>query len=224
MVLLTTGKRDDLAFVRKPLRALLDDVAKRMMAGLDAGTSLGDIRSDWLAERETSSCFDWRYYLSRYAGARSSVGDGYFHNKAHNPAVGGFSYYHLRVLVGGDYTSHYRDALLRAAWVEGGFSDTVEEPDWYWNQKETWIDQSDPGMRLKESGAEVRCLDAGFQVDLPRDREDLAERLTSVLSQFAQSDGIVTVAQTPNGGRLVDTEDRVQLCIRLVNGLVVAGL
>lgn len=224
MDLLTTGKRDDLAFVREPLTALLDDVAQRMMAGVDADTSLGDIRSEWLADRETSNFFDWRYYLSRYAGARSSVGDGYFHNEAYDPALGGFSYYHLRVLVGGDYTSHYRDALLRAAWVEGGFSASVEEPDWYWNQKDTWIDPNDPGMRLKASRAEVRCLDAGFQVDLPRDRDDLAERLTSVLSQFANSDGIVTVAQTAAGGRSVDTEDRVQLCIRLVNELVAAGL
>lgn len=75
---------------------------------------------EWLANREGRSYFDWRYYLSRYEGARSSVGDGYFHNKAYDRDLGGFSYLRLRILYGGSYVSHFSDAFLRAAWVEGG--------------------------------------------------------------------------------------------------------
>ena len=55
----------------------------------------------------------------RYAGARSSVGEGYFHNNGYDEARGGFSYGRLRMLHGGSYNAYFSDALLRAAWVEG---------------------------------------------------------------------------------------------------------
>jgi len=225
MDLLTTGSRHDLGFVRDPLTLLFDDVATRMGAGHAAEDALEDIRSEWLAEHESKQCFDWRYYLTRYVGARSAVGDGYFHNTDYDAEVGGFSYRQLRVLVGGDYTSHYRDALLRAAWIDGGLSRVAEEPDWYWNQKETWIRSDDPGMRLRTSRAEIRCLEDGFAVELPPERDDLVSTLETALGHFARNDaGTVIVQQSPVGPRPIDTEDRIQLCIRLVNALAAAGL
>lgn len=224
MDLLTTGKREELAFVRDPLRALLDDVTQRMAAGLDVGSALEEIRTEWLATEEAEQRFTWRFYLARYSGARSAVGEGYFHNKDYDAQFGGFSYHHLRVLVGGDYTSHYRDALLHAAWVEGKFDASVEEPDWYWNQKETWIDPNDPGMRLKTSRAEVRCLPEGFRVDLPLERDDLTDILSSALAPFEPDEfGVVHVEQTAAETRPIDREDRVKLCIRLVKALLDAG-
>jgi hypothetical protein len=225
MDLLTTGKREELAFIREPLTALLDDVARRMSFGAQAHGALTEIHREWLVAQESQQRFDWRYYLTRYPGARSAVGDGYFHNQDYDASLGGFSYRHLRVLVGGDYTSHYRDALLRAAWIEGGLASSVDEPDWYWNQKETWIDPNDPGMRLKNSRAEIRCLETGFQIVLPLERTDIRTTMASVLAGFpTDADGIVQVAQNPTSGRPVDSEDRIQVCIRLVKELVSAGL
>ena len=225
MDLLTTAKREELAFIREPLTALLDDVARRMSFGSQAHEALSDIHREWLMAQESRQRLDWRYYLTRYPGARSSVGDGYFHNQDYDGSLGGFSYRHLRVLVGGDYTSHYRDALLRAAWIEGDLASSVDEPDWYWNQKETWIDPNDPGMRLKNSRAEIRCLETGFQIALPPERTDIRSTVASVLAGFpTDADGIVQVTQNLTSGRPVDSEDRIQLCIRLVKALVSAGL
>lgn len=224
MDLLTTGKRDELSFVREPLTALLDDVAQRMAGGSDAKSALADIRTEWLTTQEEEEQFTWRYYLVRYSGARSAVGDGYFHNQDYDRELGGFSYHHLRVLVGGDYTSHYRDALLRAAWVEGQLGASVEEPDWYWNQKETWIDPNDPGMRLRASRAEVRCLEEGFRVDLPADRDGLIDSLSAALDPFDPDEsGSIRVAQDTGATRPIDREDRIKLCIRLTEALLAAG-
>lgn len=214
MDLLTTGKREDLAFIRDPLMALLDDYSARRSSGSAEGKeTLDAIRSEWLAERESRSYFDWRYYLSRYEGARSSVGDGYFHNKTYDQTLGGFSYRHLRILYGGSYVSRFSDALLRAAWVEGGFRDVVEEPNWF--------REDDPGLRLKGSAVEIHCMEDGFRVDVPHERPDVSATVRSVLDQFAATgDGLVPVQQSFNGIRQVDSEDRIQLCVRLVRMLV----
>ena len=50
-------------------------------------------------------------------------------------------------------------------------------------------------------------------------------RARSVLSEFPRvHDTRVLIEQTPAEGRLVDSEDRIQLCIELVNRLGAAGL
>lgn len=215
MDLLTTGKRDDLTFIRDPLTALLDDYSARRAAGGSAGKpTLDAIRLEWLAERENRSYFDWRYYLSRYEGARSSVGDGYFHNKAYDRALGGFSYRHLRILYGGSYVSHFSDALLRAAWVDGDLSEAAEEPRWFRDL--------DPGLVLKASRVEIRCDEDGFRISPPPEHEAVVK---SALDQFAvTADGRVPVRQAFDGIRQIDSEDRIQLCIRLMRDLVAAGL
>ncbi|MGP6178447.1 DUF262 domain-containing protein [Microbacterium sp. A196] len=218
MDLLTTGKRADLAFIRDPLTSLLDDYSTRH--GAESATSraaLETIRAEWLSEREERSYFDWRYYLSRYEGARSSVGDGYFHNESYNAATGGFTYQGLRILYGGSYVSHFSDALLRAAWVHGTLGPIADEPRWF--------RQSDPGLTLKASGIEIRCLEDGFHVDVSPAREDVSIVAESVLKQFSTiGDGRVLVRQTFDGVRNVDSEDRILLCIKLVTMLADAGV
>ena len=218
MDLLTTGKREDLTFIRDPLMALLDDYSSRRVEG-DATPKaiLQSIRADWLAEREAKSYFDWRYYLSRYEGARSSVGDGYFHNAQYDPAAGGFSYHQLRILQGSSYVSYFSDALLRAAWAEGELKAVAEEPRWF--------RESEPGLKLKASGIQIHCMEDGFRVDIPPERADVAASAEPVLSHFAISgNGHVSVRQVPDGIRQVDSEDRVKLCIGLARMLAAAGL
>ena len=218
MDLLTTGKRDDLAFTRDPLMSLLDDYTSRRAAGHTTPRSaLEAVREDWLAEREAKSYFDWRYYLARYEGARSSVGDGYFHNAEYDPAAGGFSYHNLRILQGSSYVSYFSDALLRAVWVEGELRVVAAEPRWF--------RESDPGLKLKASGIEIHCMEDGFLVTIPPEREYAAASADSVLDQFATTgEGKVPVRQVPGDVRKVDSEDRVQLCITLVRSLAAAGL
>lgn len=218
MDMLTTGKRDDLTFIREPLMALLDDYSTRRDAGSAAGrATLDAIRADWLAEREDRSYYDWRYYLSRYEGARSSVGDGYFHNKAYDRELGGFSYRHLRIFYGGSYVSYFSDAILRAAWVDGELKSVAEEPRWF--------READPGLKLRASGIEIRCEEDGFRVAIPPEQDGLSASAGAVLSRFgATVDGFVPVQQALDGLRQIDSEDRVQLCVRIVNLLAAAGL
>lgn len=76
--ILTIGSRESLARVRGPLMALLDDVEALLTAGATSTRDvLTKICEDWCAERESRSQFDWRYYLVRYPGARSKVGQGF---------------------------------------------------------------------------------------------------------------------------------------------------
>ncbi|WP_158677197.1 hypothetical protein [Arthrobacter sp. PGP41] len=117
--------------MREPLTALLDDVATRAATGTNQPSdALEAIRAQWLAERESRNFYDWRYYLVRYTGARSSKGDGYY-NGTYDSTTGGFAYQRLRMLHGSNYNAYFSDALLHAAWVDGSLGSDAEEPSWW---------------------------------------------------------------------------------------------
>jgi len=215
--LLTTGSRASTARTRGPLMALLDDCADRLASDLDATAVLNAICAEWLAEREVRRYFDWRYYLVRYPGARSSMGEGYFHNDGYDETRGGFSYRRLIMLSGGNYGAYFTDSILRAAWIEGDLGDDVEEPRW-WHR-------DDPGLTLRKSRIEIRSDDDAYELVLPGDDDATTKAAAAALTTFALDDqGRVLVSQRPGDGRLIDTEDRIQLCLRLVGALVAAGL
>jgi hypothetical protein len=216
--LFTTGTRASVARTRVPLMALLDDVSDRL-ADSDSQPAevLDAICVEWIAGREARQYFDWRYYLVRYPGARSSTGEGYFHNAGYDEGRGGFSYSRLRLLFGGSYNAYFSDSLLRAAWVAGGLRADVDEPRW-WHR-------DDPGLALKKSRVEIRCDDDGYELVLPECDETTVKTVAGALAAFATDDrGRVLVRQSRGNGRLIDTEDRIQLCLRLVATLVAAGL
>ncbi len=218
MDMLTTGSRQNLAFIRNPLMALLDDYEARTATDHPPGpaAALDAIRTEWTSEREARDFFDWRYYLARYPAARSSMGDGYFHGK-HDPALGGFSYARLRLLHGANYNAYFSDALLHAAWTEGALGADVEEPSW-WHR-------NDPGLTLKKSRIEIRCDENALKLVVPKDHEVIENTVAEVTSPFKTDDQMrVLVRQQPTDGRPVDAEDRIQLCVRLVRALVAAGL
>jgi hypothetical protein len=199
--LLTTGSRASVTRTRIPLTALLDDVNDRLANGVAQPVdALDAIRNEWLIEREGRQHFDWRYYLVRYPGARSSMGEGYFHNAGYDENQGGFSYGRIRMLYGSNYTANFSDALLRAAWIEGNLGAIANEPRW-WHR-------DDPGMGLKRS----------------TDDEATTAAALSAIRQFPLVlENRVLVEQHPNG-MPIDNVDRVQLCIRLARGLHEAGL
>ena len=215
--MLTTGSRASLANIREPLVALLDDVATRAATGTNQPSdALDAIRAQWLAERESRNFYDWRYYLVRYSGARSSKGEGYYHG-TYDSTTGGFAYRRLRMLHGSNYNAYFSDALLHAAWVDGSLGSDAEEPSW-WHR-------DDPGLTLKRSRIEIRCDEDAFELVLPDDREPVETKVAKALAAFDSEDQLrVLVQQKPEGGRLVDSEDRIQLCVRLVRALAVEGL
>jgi hypothetical protein len=217
--MLTTGSRQNLAFIRDPLMALLDDYEARVATDDPSGPAvvLDAIRTEWMSEREARGFFDWRYYLARYPGARSSVGDGYFHGKHYDPALGGFSYARLRLLHGANYNAYFSDALLHAAWTEGALGSVVEKPSW-WHR-------DDPGMTIRKSRIEIRCDEDAFELTVPEGDEVIEKVVADVTSAFRTDDRRrVLVEQQPTDGRPVDTEDRIQLCVTLVRALVAVGL
>lgn len=215
--MLTTGSRANLANIREPLGALLDDVATRAETGTNRpSNALDAICAHWLAERESRNFYDWRYYFVRYSGARSSKGDGYY-NGTYDSATGGFAYQRLRMLHGSNYNAYFSDALLRAAWVDGSLGSDTEEPRW-WHRE-------DPGLKLKKSRIEIRSDDNAFELALPDDDETIALKVAKALTAFDCGGHLrVLIRQTAESGRLVDSENRIQLCVRLVRALAAEGL
>lgn len=216
--LFTAGSRASVKRVREPLMALLDDISRRLESGTpDAGAALDAIRSEWCAARERDQCFDWRYYLVRYPGARSSVGDGFYHGSY--DASRGFAYAKLRILHGSNYTAYFTDALLMAAWTDGRLVQIVGEPSWWRRHLD------DPGLRLKKSKVKLRVAEDGFEVVMPDGFTLDATAAAAFENEFPGSDGVhLRVAQTDRDGVLVDAEDRVQRISRLVTALAAAGL
>ncbi|CUR58016.1 conserved hypothetical protein [metagenome] len=216
--LFTTGSRASVARTRVPLMALLDDVHARMTNGDgQAVAALDEIRREWLLEREGRKHFDWRYYLVRYPGARSSMGEGYFHNTGYDESRGGFSYGRLRMLHGGSYNAYFSDALLRAAWTEGNLGAIAREPRW-WHR-------DDPGMSMNRSAVEIRCVDDGLELVLPVDDEATSALAIGAIQQFSGvNENRIRVDQGGPDGVPIDHEDRVQMCVRVARALHEAGL
>lgn len=219
--LLTTGSRASVTRTRAALTKLLDDVHDRLENGdAQPADALLAISREWLSEREQRQHFDWRYYFVRYPGARSSMGEGYYHNGGYDEKQGGFSYGRIRMLHGASYTAYFSDALLRAAWIEGNIRAFAKEPRW-WHRE-------DPGMGMKHSAVEIRCTFAGFDLVLPADDAATTAAALQAIQQFPRvHENRVLIDQARTGDpteRPIDTEDRVQLCIRLVRALHEAGL
>lgn len=208
--ILTIGSRESLARVRGPLMELLDDVDARLTAGVtSARDALTAICQDWCTDRESRSEFDWRYYLVRYPGARSKVGQGFLHGE-YDAAGRGFAYARLHILHGSHYSAYFSDALLLAAWIEGGLADVASKPQWY---------RENTGMAVRQ--ASIKCAEDGFTVHVPEDSDaDVRAAVARVRETYRTGDdGRVLVKQRDGIGRPIDSEDRVQLCVRLVRDL-----
>ena len=203
--------------------ALLDDVARRLtdeashqgkpsMQSVQIGSP--DASPATATTGATTSCVT--------PAARSSKGDGYYNGRY--DATSGFSYGQLRILHGDHYGASYTDALLHAAWVEGSLGSDSEPPTWW--QPEARLGCDNPGLTLKRSSIEVRCNDAAFELVLRTDDKDLESRVGQALEAagFPHAGLLVPVEQQPDGDWLVDCEDRIELCVRLVKALVAAEL
>lgn len=209
--ILTLGSRESLARVGVPLMALLDDVERLLAAGVTSPrAALTKICQDWCATQESKGRFDWRYYVVRYPGARSRVGQGYYHGQ-YDPGDGGFGYAKLHILHGSHYSAYFSDALLLAAWTEGALADVATKPQWY---------RRSTGMVVRH--AAIECVEDGFTVRVPDDADSATRAAVARVRATYRTggDGRVLVKQRAAGiGRPIDTEDRVQLCVRLVHDL-----
>ena len=209
---LTGANWDRLEPVRNALARLLDEVAASTASVAEC---LDSIRDDWLADQLSTRAFDWRYYFTAYDSMREGRSGIYFGRD-------GELQYSICMLLATTINSNYRDpyllAVARESGVRVGDGDVdVVDPfftGYEWNPR--W-------MLLARSETGIRCVDNGFQLRGPTGgSEAVFERVCRELG--VNADHILEVPQVERNGRLVDSEDRVQIGAKLVRDLVAAGL
>lgn len=208
--LLTGAPRDDLALTARVLSHLLDKVST---ADSSLAQTLTTMQQQWLAEREATRQFDWRYYFVRYRSMREGASGIYF-------SEGGRLGYSLCNLKGGvtQVNSWYRDPYLLTIWQELGEPDGIDDP-WFLGYE--WTSR---WLRLATSGAGVRCTAAGFELAEPT-ADASCGLFHAVCGKLdIGSDFVLHVPQTTTGDRPVDTQDRIIIGVDLVQRLLESGL
>lgn len=209
-LLLTGATRKVLEPTTRVLAHFLDNIINR--PSLFAET-LRDMQREWLAEREATMDFDWRYYMVKYPDMRSGGSGIYF-------AEGGELGYSLCNLRGGmtQMNSRYRDPYLLSIWRQLGEPSEVEDP-WFigyeWNPR---------FLRLTASGTGIQCFANGYRLSAPAEVESVRVFEDALLELGIGDDRILAVAQTAVGDRQIDTEDRIEVGAALVRALIGKGL
>jgi hypothetical protein len=209
-LLLTGATRRGLEPTRRVLADFLDNITygKSSLAEI-----LRDMQSEWLAEREATMEFDWRYYMVKYPDMRSGGSGIYF-------SEGGKLGYSLCNLRGGmtQMNSRYRDPYLLSIWRQLGEPSEVEDP-WFigyeWNPR---------FLRLIASGTGIQCFADGYRLSAPAEGESRRVFENALLELGIGEDGILAVAQTVVADHQVDTEDRIEVGAALVRALLCKGL
>ena len=208
---LTRGPRSDQNVLRGALGGLLDGVGQ---SDVDIESAMSDLLESALAEMESRSQFDWRYYFTRYPEMRTGESGIYFGE--HLPSGGSFGY-SACMPRGRDMRSSHRDPYILAVWTASGVGDAVRDP-WFqgYEYQPRW-------MQLVRSDIRIRCVDAGFEIQTPAINFD-TERFKTIARQHSVDDeGILAVPQAEHHGERTDTVDRVKLGAALVRDLVEAG-
>ena len=211
---LTSGSRDGRAAMRTSVDRLLEDVANREGTAADA---MDAIVTEWLAEQESSGDYDWRYYFVRYPsmlGAPQGIYVGEYDSD------GVWYGYRVDMLMGGDYRAAFTDPFLIAIWNEVRHPQRLMKPEFRsWDYTGT-----EKAMRLVESGTGIRSVAAGFEILMPDDSTQASVVRTTLSSLDLGPEGVVALAPRDRGSHPLDSEDRVQVGVRIVQLLLEAGL
>lgn len=217
--ILTGAGRVELAGVRSALGAVLDAVAGRTG---DIGPALEAFTGNWLARHDCARAYDWRWYLVRYPVMRTGRSGIY-------ACAGGTLGYRLCMLDKQAMSSYYRDPFLSAIRHESGVPETAVEgtvgQNWsngpWFSGYESWP----RWMRLKASGIEFQCVDAGIQLRTPPLDTERGVAFARVCADYGVGpDLLLAIPQVTIDGNRIDTEDRVRLGATLLRDLVEVGL
>lgn len=210
--LLTATTFDRLKATRSTLMSLLDELAT---VDGDLPSALSETTETWLAAREQSRVFDWRYYLVRYPTMRSGDTGIYF---SEDPTPG----YRMCMLRRTRRSSWYRDPVLSAVVVSSGSKESVEDP-WF-----TGYEFEPRWLTLKQSGTALRNVDGGFLLRLPegpawRDSFTSLPLVDVHLSEDSEGVWHIDVPKREVDGHQVDLEDRIKFGATLLDRLVIGG-
>lgn len=203
---LAEGSRPDLARPREVLGRFLDEVS-------NAGSprSLEEITKAWLTECEQEQALDWRYYFVKYPSMREGDSGRYASRTWRLD-------YDVCMLKGSQMKGYYRDPYLLAIYRESGVATAVQDP-WFFGYED-----KPRLMRLEKSGTEIQCVPTGLLVRPPANPVNAAALASVYATHGIGSDGLLTVPQSEKNGRIVDTQDRIQIGAQLLRDLVAAGL
>jgi len=202
--LLTKNGSPDFPKTQAALQTLLDAVA----ASDDGQVQhrLRGVVDGYLADRQQARAFDWRYYLVKYDEMRTGDTGLY----AGSNGEMGFSVCMLRK---SQMNSYYRDPFLFAIYKRSGAQVQKDAVDpWFYGFDERWLE-------LGSNGAQIRCVTGGFLVKPPTLASCGAAFVGAVAKYNVDADGLVPVPQETKGGELCDTDDRVELGVRLLADL-----
>lgn len=210
--LLNGSARANVKETARALGLVLDAVA----AGTVMSNSLHQVRMDFLRERMRIGGFDWRYYFVRYDSMREGASGIY-------ASVGGEMGYRVCMLnktqMNGRFRDPYLTALIREAKVGQAVIDGASGPFFIggYVEDEHW-------MELRKSRTALRCAENGFVLRPPVHAEYL-EKFQGVCTDFDVGERLIlAIPQSFLGSRWVDTHDRVEAGVRLLQALVAAGL
>ena len=209
-LLLTGATRKGLEPTSRVLADFLDDITSRLSP---LAETFKDMQREWLAEREGTMEFDWRYYMVKYPDMRSGGSGIYF-------AEGGELGYSLCNLRGRmtQMNSLYRDPYLLSIWRQLGEPSEVEDP-WFigyeWNPR---------FLTLTASGTGIQCFADGYRLSAPAESGFGRVFEDALLELGIADDGVLAIAQTAVGDRQIDTEDRIEVGAALVRALISKGL
>lgn len=201
------GDFEALASVREVLARLLDGL--EAFEG-DGVARLEAVQALWLKTVEQRSELDWRYYVVKYPVMRSGKSGLYV-------GTGGALEFDLCMLDGKRISGEYRDPYLSAIHAESGVGNLVREPRF------TGYETLPRWLRLDRSEAGLRCVEAGFELQAPRDPAR-AEIFHRVCRPHVNAAELVEIPHVTRNERRVDTRDRIQMGAELVRALVAAGL
>lgn len=215
--LLTGVQRRAQSVLRDTLGKVLDEVAANSQ---DPGTALAAISGSYLAECATSKAFDWRYYLVAYDEARRGASGRY---ATTSDEMG----YELCMLDKTQLNSSYRDAYLSAIVSVAGPGIGIANPRFSgrtWNPR--WLRTASERVSLRSvaEGFEVLTLDPDATAAVNSAAQSLGLDREVLLVAEEQVTCLLRVHQAEVDGRLVDSEDRVQIGARLLTEFVKAGL
>lgn len=205
-LLLTNGTRDQLTPTRTVLARFLDRVVS------EGENRYSALIEPWLAERETNTHLDWRYYLVKYPNMRTGDTGIYLSNT-------GSPGYELCMLRTKQRNGYYRDPILYQVWLTSQIGNLATDP-WF-----TSYEYNPRWLKFNRSGVQIRNCGQGFVLQPPEDESHM-EAFRSVCAHHGidPDQPQLSVEQRETSEGRVDTTDRVTLGARLVADLAAAGL